>query len=96
MRGFRSARSTYWLRNDQQKLSRYALRNHHWNSFQRWRVDSKALAASVDSDKVNENGVGAELEIINETPSIGDALIRKRSQPLLTRIRSTKMELVPN
>jgi hypothetical protein len=85
MRGFRSARSTYWLRNDQQKLSRYALRNHHWNSFQRWRVDSKALAASVDSDKVNKNGIGAELEIINETPSTGDGWNYQHGQPLLTQ-----------
>jgi hypothetical protein len=35
-------------------------------------VDSKVLAAPVDSDKVNENGVSADWEIINETPSTGD------------------------
>jgi hypothetical protein len=46
-------------------------------------MDSKALAAPVDSDKVNKNGVGADLEIINETPSTGDAWIRESTQPLL-------------
>jgi hypothetical protein len=53
-------------------------------------VDSEALAAPVDSEKVNENRVGADWEIITETLSKGDAWIRKRSQPLLTQKKSTK------
>jgi hypothetical protein len=57
-------------------------------------VDSKALAAPVDSEKVNENGVGADWEIVTETPSIGDALMQKNSQPLLTKKKSTKTESV--
>jgi len=36
-------------------------------------VDSEMLAAPVHSEKVNENIVGAEWEIINETTSKGDA-----------------------
>ena len=46
-------------------------------------MDSEVLAAPVDSDKVNENGVVAESEIINETPSTGDVWIRESTQPLL-------------
>jgi hypothetical protein len=34
---------------------------------------------------VNENGVGAELEIINETPSTGDGWNYQHGQPLLTQ-----------
>jgi len=49
--------SSLW--NNQQKLSCCRLRNHHRNSFQRWRVDSEELPALIDSEKVNENGVGA-------------------------------------
>jgi hypothetical protein len=47
-------------------------------------VDSEVLAAPVHSEKVNQNGVGAEWEIVNETTSKGDAWIRQRAQPLLT------------
>jgi hypothetical protein len=47
-------------------------------------VDSEVLAAPVDSENVNENGVGGAWEIINETTSEGDAWIRQRDQPLLT------------
>jgi hypothetical protein len=39
-------------------------------------VDSEVLAALVNSEKLNQNEVGAELEIINETTSKGDAWIR--------------------
>jgi hypothetical protein len=46
----------------------------------------------VDSKKVNENRVDADWKIITETPSKGDAWIRKRSQPLLTQKNSTKTE----
>jgi hypothetical protein len=53
-------------------------------------VDSEALAALVASEKVNENGVGADWEIITEKPFKGDLWIRKRSQPLLTKKKSTK------
>jgi hypothetical protein len=48
-------------------------------------LDSSALAAPLYSEKVNENRVAAGWEIVTETPSKGDALIRKRSQPLLTQ-----------
>jgi hypothetical protein len=46
-------------------------------------VDSEALVAPFDIEKVNKNGVGADSEILNETPSIGDAWIRESTQPLL-------------
>jgi hypothetical protein len=48
-------------------------------------VDSEALADPVDSEKVNENGVGADWKIITEKPSRVDPWIRKRSQPLLSQ-----------
>jgi hypothetical protein len=35
-------------------------------------MDSEELAAPVDSEKVNENGVGANWKIITETPSKGN------------------------
>jgi hypothetical protein len=35
-------------------------------------MDSEELAAPVDSEKVNENGVGANWKIIIETPSKGN------------------------
>jgi len=57
-------------------------------------VDLEALAAPFNLEKVNENGVGADLEIFNGTPSIGDAWIRESTQPLLTYKRSTKTESV--
>jgi hypothetical protein len=47
-------------------------------------VDSEVLAAPVNSEKVNENFVGADSEIVNETSTKGDAWIRQRAQPLLT------------
>jgi len=47
-------------------------------------VDSEVLAAPVHSEKVNENWVGAEWEIVNETTSKGDAWIRQRAQPLVS------------
>jgi len=77
MHGFGRARSPCWVRNIQRKQSRCRLRNYHRNSFQRWRVDSEALVAPFDIEKVNKNGVGADSEILNETPSIGDAWIRE-------------------
>jgi hypothetical protein len=36
-------------------------------------VDSSVSTSSVDSEKVNENRVGADSEIFNEKPSTGDA-----------------------
>ena len=47
-------------------------------------MDSEGLAAPVDSENVNENGVGAHWEIVNETSSKGDTWIHYRAQPLLT------------
>jgi hypothetical protein len=81
--GFVSAHNPSWLRNSKRKLSRL-LKNYHRNTFQRRRVDSKELPVPVDWEKVNENGVGADLEIITETSFKGDAWIQKRLQPLLT------------
>jgi len=49
----------------------------------------------VDSEKVNENRVDVDWKIITEKPSKGEAWIWKRSQPLLTRKKSTKIELMP-
>jgi hypothetical protein len=82
--GFVSAHSTCWLRNSQRKLIRCRLRNRHGNHFHRSHVDSSALAASVDTEKVNENRVGVDGEIVNETNCKGDAWIHQRSQPLWT------------
>ena len=81
--GFVSARSPCLLRNIQRKQCRCRLGNHQRNNFQRRRVDSEELIAPVDSEKVNENGVGATWEIISETPSKGDTLIWKRSLALV-------------
>jgi len=47
-------------------------------------VDLSPLTASVDSEKVNENRVSGNREIVNETTSKGDAWIHQRAQPLLT------------
>jgi hypothetical protein len=44
-------------------------------------VDSEELAALVDSEKVNVNGVDAPWEIVTETPFKGDAWIWKRRNP---------------
>jgi len=62
----------------QRKRSRCQRTNHHRNSFKRWRVDSEELAAPVDSEKVNENRLGADWKIVAETPFKGDTWIRKR------------------
>jgi hypothetical protein len=53
----------------QRKRSRSRMENHHRNTLQWWRADSKAFAAPVDSEKVNE------------TSSKGDSWIRQRPQP---------------
>jgi hypothetical protein len=50
----------------------------------KWRVDSKVLAAPVDSENVNENWVGGDWEIVKETSSKGDKWILQRAQPQLT------------
>jgi hypothetical protein len=55
-----SAPNPCWLTNSQRNLSRCRLRNHHLNTFQRWCVDSKVLAALVNSEKLNQNEVGAK------------------------------------
>jgi hypothetical protein len=47
-------------------------------------VDLEVLAARVDSEKVNENWVGGDWEIVNEISSKGDNWIIQRAQPLLT------------
>jgi len=61
------------------KTKSMATGNHHRNTFQRWRVDSEVLAAPVDSEKLNENEVGVDWEIIIETPLKGDTWILKGS-----------------
>ena len=53
-------------------------------------MDSEELAAPLDLEKVNKNGVGADLAIVNETLFKGAAWIWKRSQPLLTQNKSMK------
>jgi hypothetical protein len=80
--GFVSAPIPCWLRNSQWKLSHSRLRNHHRNQFQRWRVNSLAPAAPVDSEIVNENWVVADSAIITETPFKGDAWIQESLDPL--------------
>jgi hypothetical protein len=47
-------------------------------------VDSDVLAAPVDSEKVNENGVDGDWEIVNKTSSKGDKWILQRAKPLWT------------
>jgi len=42
------------------------------------------VAAPVDLEKVNENGVGGDWEIVNETSSKCDKWILQRAQHLLT------------
>jgi hypothetical protein len=44
-------------------------------------VHLEALAAPIESGKVNENLVGANWEIINETSAKGDAWICQRPKP---------------
>jgi hypothetical protein len=46
-------------------------------------VDSEVLTAPVDLENVNENLVGPDWEIVNETSSKGDTWIHYRAQPLL-------------
>jgi hypothetical protein len=41
-------------------------------------MDSEEVTAPIDSEKVNENRVGADREIITEAPFKGDAWTRKR------------------
>ena len=53
-------------------------------------MDSEELAAPLDLEKVNKNGVGADLAIVNETLFKGAAWIWKCSQPLLTQNKSMK------
>jgi len=50
----------------------------------------EALAALVDSEKINENRVDAHWKIIIKTPSKGNVTNRKRLQPLLTQKKSMK------
>jgi hypothetical protein len=42
------------------------------------------VAAPIESEKVNENLVGGDWEIVNETSSQGNKWIPQRAQPLLT------------
>jgi len=42
-------------------------------------MDSEEVTTPVDSEKVNENRVGADWEIITEAPSKGDEWIWKSS-----------------
>jgi len=58
--GLGSAHSPCWLRKTQRKQSRWWLGNHHRNPFKRWDVDSEGLTAPIYSEKVYENGVGAD------------------------------------
>ena len=79
--GFVSAPNPCWLRKCRWKLCHYHFWNRQRNWFRRWRVDSLAPTAFVESEIVNDNWVAAESEIITETPSKGDAWIQKRSHP---------------
>jgi hypothetical protein len=47
-------------------------------------VDSDVVAAPVDSEKFNENGVGGDWEIVIDTSSKGHKWIPQRAKPLLT------------
>jgi len=73
MLGFGSARNSCWLSKSQ------------GNNIQRQRVDSEEIAAPFDLEIVNENEVGADLEIVTETPSKGDAWICKCRNPCWLR-----------
>ena len=90
-RGFVSAHIPCCLRNSQQKISRFRLRNAHRNILQRWSVHLEALAAPIESGKVNENLVGANWEIINETSAKGDAWICQRPKPRWLRTSQWKL-----
>ena len=52
--GFVSPQSPCWLINSQGKLSRCLLRNNLRNCFQRWRMESSAHTAPVDSENNKE------------------------------------------
>jgi hypothetical protein len=54
-------------------------------------MDSTAQRAHVGFEIINKNSVIAELEIINESSSTGDACIRQRKQPLRPQKYSSKL-----
>ena len=89
--GFVSAYNPYWLRNRQRKLSRYQLRNHQWNYFHGWQMDSLAHTAPVDLEIINEIWVVVDSEIVNKTASMADAWIRQRTQPCCLINRQRKL-----
>jgi len=57
---FVSACSPCWVRKNQREWSTWRMGNHHRKTFQRWRVDLEALAASIELENVNKNGVSAD------------------------------------
>jgi hypothetical protein len=59
-------------------------------------MDSTAQRALVGYEIFNKNSVVAELEIINETASTGDAWIRQRKEPLWAMKSSTKTQSLLN
>jgi len=90
--GFDITNSPCGLRNHQLKLTRCRCRNHQWNCFHGWHVDSTTQKTPMASEIINENRVATASKIINETGSTGDAWIRQRKQPLLTQKSATKIK----
>jgi hypothetical protein len=71
--GFVIPHSPCWLINSQGKLSRCPLTNSPRNCFHRWRMNSSAHTARVDSWIVKVNWVAAHSKITSETASRDDA-----------------------
>jgi hypothetical protein len=66
-------------------MSLFQLENHHQNFFPSRCMDLSVRTIPGDLVIVNENGVAAALEIVDEIASPSDALFRLRAQSLLTR-----------
>jgi hypothetical protein len=94
--GILSVHNTCWLRKYQGKLSRWPLRNHHENCFQRSQKESSARTAHVDSENVKENWVADHWEIVTETVSRDHRRNPQRVQHLLTQKTSRKTESLTN
>ena len=76
---------TYWLGNRKRKLSRCRLRNHQWQCFPRWSLDSSAHTVPLDSEITIKKWVAHGSEIITETASLADARFCLCTQSRLSR-----------
>jgi hypothetical protein len=93
--GFVSPHSPFWLINSHEKLSRCPLKNSPRNCLHKWRMDSSAHTAPVDSTTFKENWVATLSEVALQTPFSGAECIRQPTQPLLTHKQSRKIQSLP-